>query len=78
VNALDNVQTFLHGELDDRTAADIRAHLMACESCMDDFDVEQAITALVRRCCPPEQPSPALRMRISSLSVHTVVITRTL
>ncbi|MGO4955804.1 zf-HC2 domain-containing protein [Luteococcus sp. Sow4_B9] len=69
VRALGQVQAFLHGELDEHDEDLIRLHLDACEKCLENFDVEQAISALVRRCCPPTHASSELRMRIVSLSV---------
>lgn len=66
--ALSQVQAFLHGELGDDEADLIRLHLDACEKCLDDFDVEQAITLLVRRCNPTPCASAELRMRIVQIS----------
>lgn len=67
--ALNNLQAFLHGELPESAADEVRRHLLACEKCMDNFDVEQVITALVRRCSPPQQASASLRMRITRLTI---------
>lgn len=67
--AMRSAHAFLHGELPEWAADDIRAHLMACEDCMDNFDVESFITALVRR-CTAQQPAPqGLRARIVSMHV---------
>ena len=68
-HALKNVHAFLHGEMPEASADEIRQHLMACESCMDDFDIEATLTELIRRCCPPCSASETLRARISSLHV---------
>ena len=45
--ALSRIQDFLHQEVDETTADLIREHLQACESCLDTYDVETAITALI-------------------------------
>lgn len=68
--ALGQVQAFLHGELSESEADEIRHHLDACERCMDDFDVEQAIGHLLRRCHPPATASSQLRMRIVQMRVE--------
>ena len=67
--ALNNLQAFLHGELPESAADEVRHHLLACEKCMDNFDIEQVITALVRRCSPPQRASASLRMRITRLTI---------
>ena len=64
-----SAQAFLHGELDDSSADEIRSHLMACESCMDNYEIEQMITTMIRRCCHAEHASSGLRARISRLSI---------
>lgn len=68
--ALRSVHAFLHGELPEASADEIRRHLIACEKCMDDFDAEDLIGALLRRCCGPASAPATLRIRVSRLSVH--------
>ena len=69
-DALWSVQSFLHGELTEARADEIRAHLMACEHCLDYYDSETIITTLVQRCCTAhEAPSESLRVRVTSLHV---------
>ena len=53
----------------------IREHLAACEPCLDRFDVEQAVKAVVRRCCGGEHAPERLRTRIVT---QLTVIRRTL
>lgn len=67
--ALGQVQAFLHGELCDCDADLIRLHLDACEKCLENFDIESAIAALIKRCNPPATASSQLRMRIVSMSM---------
>lgn len=67
--ALDKVHAFLHGELDEAEADIVRLHLDACEKCLADYDVEQVITQLVRRCHPPARASSQLRLRIVSMAM---------
>ncbi len=68
--AMRSVHAFLHGELPETTAHEIREHLMACERCMDNFDAEEFIGALLRRCYGPTSAPATLRMRVSELHVH--------
>jgi len=65
------VQSFLHGELSPEEADAIREHLMTCEDCLDYYDSETLISAMVRRCCQRgyELAPSELRMRISCLHV---------
>lgn len=70
--ALSNVHSFLHGEVPEEQADQIRAHLMACESCMDDFDVEATITSMLKRCFPPTTATATLKVRIQALHIALV------
>ena len=60
--AMASVYAFLHGELPEATADEIRHHLMICENCMDDFDIESTITTLVRRSCA-DTPCASVELR---------------
>lgn len=68
--AMRNVHAFLHGELPETSADEIRQHLMACEKCMDNFDTEQFISAMLKRCFGPSTAPATLRVRLSSLHVN--------
>lgn len=68
--AMRSVHAFLHGELPESTADEIRHHLLACEKCMDNFDVEEFIGQLLRRCYGPTVAPPTLRVRVSQLSIR--------
>ena len=60
----ERMHTFLDNELDEATGDEIRAHLVACEPCLHRLDVEQAVRAVVRRCCGDEVAPAHLRTRI--------------
>jgi len=68
---LTQVYEFLDNELDTASGDAIREHLAACEPCMDRFDVEQAVKALVHRCCGNDRAPETLRAKIM-LQVTTV------
>ncbi len=55
---LDRVYEFLDNELDTASCDTIRQHLADCEPCLEQYDVEQAVQALVARSCCAE-PAPA-------------------
>ena len=57
---------FLDHELDTATGDEIRAHLAACEPCLHNYDVEQAVRTMLRRCCTSEVAPAHLRTRIVS------------
>lgn len=58
------VHAFLDGELPETDADDLRAHIDACEQCLDEVDVVAALKALVRRSCEGTHAPDALRLRI--------------
>ena len=63
-DVLERVYEFLDHELDDASGDAIRQHLVDCEPCMDHFDVEQAVKALVNRCCGGDQAPDHLRAKV--------------
>lgn len=66
---LERVYEFLDHELDTASSDEIREHLVACEPCLDRFDVEQAVKTLVNRCCGNDKAPNELRTKVlTSLS----------
>ncbi len=61
---LARVHEFLDSELDTASSDEIRAHLAACEPCLDRYDVEQAVKSLVSRCCGGDKAPEALRTKV--------------
>jgi len=61
---LDRVYQFLDRELDTASSDEIRRHLAGCEPCLDRFDVEQAVKALVSRCCGGDKAPSHLRTKV--------------
>jgi mycothiol system anti-sigma-R factor len=73
---LEQVYAFHDHELTEEEADHIREHLMACEPCLDSFEVEEALRTLIRKCCNSEAIASAdLRLRVQSSITHTVIIT---
>jgi len=63
-HVLEQVYEFLDHELSTASSDAIRTHLQACEPCLDRFDVEQALKALVARHCGGDQAPAQLRAKI--------------
>ena len=61
---LERVHAFLDHELDEASCDAIRAHLDACEDCLDDYDIQQALKKLVNRCCRTTKAPQQLRVTI--------------
>ena len=62
--ALERMYEFLDNEIDTANGDAIRRHLAECEPCLDRFDMEQVVKAVVRRCCLEEHAPEHLRTRI--------------
>ncbi|MCW3157512.1 mycothiol system anti-sigma-R factor [Micropruina sonneratiae] len=72
--ALAKLYQFLDHELADADADTIRAHLDACEPCLEEFGVEEHIRALVKRCCGAPRAPETLRVRITQVTTTTVIV----
>lgn len=72
--ALARLCEFLDNELDSADADEVRAHLAACEPCMDTFDAEDALKRLVKRGCGDVRAPEHVRVRVMSVfTQHTEV-----
>ena len=71
---LQRLYEFHDQELTEAEADEIREHLLACEPCLDRYDVEQALRLLIRRCCSGQSAPDTLRMRIRTTITRTVII----
>ena len=71
---LKQMYQFLDHELDTADGDDIREHLAACEPCLDQFDIEQAVKALVHRCCGNDRAPETLRDKVM---LQMTTVTRT-
>jgi mycothiol system anti-sigma-R factor len=57
---------YLDGEMDLEDVTKIREHLTHCGPCLEEYDLDQMLKALVRRSCTCEQAPTELRMLIMS------------
>jgi len=62
-DVLDRVYEFLDNELGEPDYAKIKQHLVECGPCLRQFDLDEAVKALVRRSCSEAAPDQ-LRLKI--------------
>ncbi|WCC81098.1 zf-HC2 domain-containing protein [Cutibacterium equinum] len=67
---IDHLQDFLHGEMSESDADAFRRHITACESCMDEADMEAAVSRALKRCqrnvaAPVQLRSSVVQMHVS-------------
>ena len=83
---LERIHLFLDDEISETDGDAVRHHLLACEHCLDHFDVEQAVRSLLKRCCSLDRAPETLRVRVmsavrdghtASVEVHSGEIHRT-
>jgi mycothiol system anti-sigma-R factor len=53
---LERVVFFIDNELDHADSEQIQQHLDECGPCLDKFDLERTVKALVARCCAEQAP----------------------
>jgi len=63
-DVLEEVYLYLDLECDDDQRGVIRKHLDECSPCLREFGIEQAVKALVARCCGSELAPAELRARL--------------
>ena len=63
-HVLEQVYQFIDHELDTASSDAIRQHLVACEPCLEHFDVEQAVKSLVSKCCGGDTAPHHLRDKV--------------
>ena len=61
---LDEVYTYLDQEVTRLDVERIKHHLAECAPCLRQYDLEEALKALVRRSCACEPAPDTLRLRI--------------
>ena len=70
---LDQIVYFIDNELDAADCAVVRAHLDTCNPCLEKYDLERTVKAIVARSCA--EPAPAelrerVRLRIREVQVR--------
>ncbi|HQY99237.1 MAG TPA: mycothiol system anti-sigma-R factor [Propionicimonas sp.] len=72
---LRNLYAFHDNELTPAEADEIRHHLLACEHCLDHYDVEAAMRLLIRNSCCQAAPE-TLRLRVQATYSQTIIISQ--
>ena len=65
--ALEVINEFLDGELDERPMADVQAHFEVCRRCYPQLRLEEAFREAMRRAAQGEKAPPHLRSRVKEL-----------
>ena len=61
---LDRIYDYLDGEIDSTVRAKVAQHLDECAPCLQEFGLEEAIKALVRRSCGHDSIPEDLRAKV--------------
>ena len=61
---LSEVYLYLDLECSETRRALIKHHLEDCTDCLQEYDIEQEVKALVGRCCGEERAPEELRLRL--------------
>ncbi|WP_426561858.1 mycothiol system anti-sigma-R factor [Angustibacter sp. McL0619] len=61
---LDRVFEYLDNEMGELDCAKIKQHLEECGPCLQEYDLDQALKALIRRSCACESAPEELRTRV--------------
>ncbi len=65
-DVLEAVYLYLDGEQQGEDREHIRIHLDECAPCLRQYGLEQAVKALVARCCGSDPAPDELRLRVMS------------
>ncbi|MGZ4517816.1 MAG: mycothiol system anti-sigma-R factor [Mycobacteriaceae bacterium] len=71
---LHRVYEYLDGEMTSDDTAKIKQHLDACGPCLKEYDLDQALKALVKRSCACEEAPVELRTQIMA-RITTIQVT---
>jgi mycothiol system anti-sigma-R factor len=61
---LARVYSYLDGEIEDKSLAQIREHLDECGPCLREYGLEEAVKRLVQKCCGSELAPSGLRTKV--------------
>jgi mycothiol system anti-sigma-R factor len=70
---LQRVFEYLDGEMPDMDCTKIKVHLEECSHCLDEYDQDELVKAVVRRSCGGTAAPPELRTRIMA-TITTVQV----
>ena len=61
---LERIVYFLDNELDEADCSAVRVHLDECGPCLEKYDLQRTVKAVVARSCSSESAPDALRARV--------------
>jgi mycothiol system anti-sigma-R factor len=70
---LDQIVYLLDNELDESECAAVRVHLEACHPCLEKYDLQRTVKAVVARSCAESAPAELrerVRLRIREVQVR--------
>ena len=74
--ALENLYVFLDEEIDTASIDEIQAHIDNCSSCLNVYDLERVVKALVARSCAEKAPAPLREKVLYSIRTVQVQVTQ--
>ena len=72
---LEQIVYFLDNELDQADCSAVRAHLDSCNPCLEKYDLQRTVKAIVARSCAesaPEELRERVRLRIREVQVRII------
>jgi mycothiol system anti-sigma-R factor len=70
---LEQIVYLLDNELDEASCTEVRIHLDTCHPCLEKYDVQRTVKAIVARSCAesaPEELLERVRLRIRQVQVR--------
>ncbi len=70
---LEQIVYLLDNELDEADCSEVRIHLDSCHPCLEKYDLQRTVKAIVARSCAesaPEQLRERVRLRIREVQVR--------
>ena len=72
---LDQIVYLLDNELDEASCSEVRIHLDSCHPCLQKYDIQRTVKAIVARSCAesaPEELRERVRLRIREVQVRII------
>ena len=70
---LDQIVYLLDNELDEASCSEVRIHLDSCHPCLQKYDIQRTVKAIVARSCSesaPEDLRERVRLRIRQVQIE--------
>jgi len=70
---LEQIVYLLDNELDEATCSEVRIHLDSCHPCLEKYDLQRTVKAIVARSCAesaPDELRERVRLRIREVQIR--------